>query len=326
MSILDGHVPYIITAGNHDLGTHSAETRDTQFNEYFQASQNPFNDGRLGGILKGTMEPNKLENAFFQVKGPDGRDLLIFSLEFWPRQAVVNWANQVAALPTYADHTAVLLTHSYLNHNNTRTNAPPSSYPGISDDYNDGEQLWQELVKVNGNFEMTFSGHVGGDGVAYLKSVNNDGVDVHQMLINAQFETNGGNGWFRLVEFLKDGKTARVRSFSPFLGYARTDAANTYQIVLTSLFEFVTDYDQNGVVDGGDLAKWQATIGLTNALQTNGDSDGDGDVDGTDFLAWQRTIGSGAVATASGVAPEPGSFVMALGAIAALASLKRRTR
>jgi hypothetical protein len=321
MSILDGHVPYIITAGNHDLGTTSAQTRDTQFNDYFNQTQNPLNDPALGGILKGYKDPGKLENAYFELKAPDGRDLLIFSLEFWPRQSTVAWANQIADLPQYQDHAAVLLTHSYLNHNNTRTNAGPTSYPGISDDYNDGEQLWQELVKLHPNFEMTFSGHVGGDGIAYLKSTGIEGNSVHQMLINAQFETNGGNGWFRIVEFLKDGKTARVRTFSPFLGYARTNAANDYTITLSSLYEQIADYDQNGVVDAGDLAKWRSNLGMTDALQFNGDGDGDGDVDGSDFLAWQRKLGA-AAATA---VPEPSAaFLMA--AVGIGLAVRRRER
>ena len=51
-------------------------------------------------------------------------------------------------------------------------------------------------MKVNGNFEMTFNGHLGGDGTGYRVDKNNAGVDVHQMFLNSQFETNGGNGWF----------------------------------------------------------------------------------------------------------------------------------
>ena len=44
------------------------------------------------------------------------------------------------------------------------------------------------------------------------------------------------------------------------------------------------DFNGDGVVDGADLAKWQADYG------SNGesDADGDGDTDGADFLEWQR--------------------------------------
>ncbi len=44
------------------------------------------------------------------------------------------------------------------------------------------------------------------------------------------------------------------------------------------------DFDNDGDVDGNDLAQWEGDFGL------NGDSDADGDADsdGADFLAWQR--------------------------------------
>ena len=45
---------------------------------------------------------------------------------------------------------------------------------------NDGQQLWTKLVDVAGNFEMTFSGHVGGDGVGHRVNQSNAGDDVHQ--------------------------------------------------------------------------------------------------------------------------------------------------
>jgi hypothetical protein len=49
-----------------------------------------------------------------------------------------------------------------------------------------------------------------------LKSRNDDGQDVHQIVFNAQFLPRGGQGWLRLLEFLPDGKTVHVRTFSPF--------------------------------------------------------------------------------------------------------------
>jgi hypothetical protein len=262
MSILDGHVPYVMALGNHDMGTTNAQSRETQFNDYFQPAQNPLNYSPpaagqpAGGILRGLYQPGRLDNAYFELNAPDGRDLLIFSLEFMPRQAVINWANSVAALPQFADHTAVLLTHTYLNWNDQRTNSDPNDY-GFNGDGHAGVQLWNELVKLNGNFEMTFNGHVGGDGVSYVRSLGDDGNAVHQMLLNTQFETNGGNGWFRVLEFLEDGKSVRVRTYSPFLGLSRTDPANSYTFQLSPLPPRTADFDSDGDVDGRDFLVWQ---------------------------------------------------------------------
>lgn len=330
MSILNGHLPYIMAAGNHDLGTTSAQNRNTQFNEYFKASDNPLVDPAQGGILKGYQVPGELHNAYFEVDAPDGRDLLIFSLEFWPRQATVAWANQIAALPKYADYTAVLLTHSYLNPNNTRADGTPDGYP-VGTDGNDGEELWNELIKLHPNFEMTLNGHVGGDGVGYLKSTGVEGNQVHQMVFNSQFETNGGNGWIRVLEFLDDGKTVHVRTYSPFLNVYRTDAANDFFFTLTQLppVEYAAaDFDHDGFVNGDDLAVWQTNFGVVGtATAQTGDADGDLDVDGADYLLWQQQFTDpSAAATNQAPVPEPSALLLAVGGLLMTLCRRRASR
>lgn len=229
MHVLNGEVPYILATGNHDFGTTNFQSRNTKYNTYFKATDNSLVNPATGGILKGTFEPNRLENAYHEFTAPDGRKMLIFNLEYYPRQAVLNWADSIAGQPQYADHTAVLLTHSFIGSANQRWNA---SYPLEG---NDGAEIWNELVKVNGNFEMTFNGHIGGDQIGYRADANNAGVDVHQMLFNAQFETNAGNGWLRVVEFLEDGQTVRVRTYSPHFDLYRTNGANQFNITVTHL-------------------------------------------------------------------------------------------
>ncbi|MGI9427797.1 MAG: LamG-like jellyroll fold domain-containing protein, partial [Bythopirellula sp.] len=193
MFTLNGEVPYIMSTGNHDHGTTNAQDRSTEFNNYFKATDNPLIDPAQGGILKGTWTPppvgppprggggggtggdtdGPLENAYYEYIAPDGRKLLVFSLEWGPRQDVVDWAESIADDPEYADHTAILLTHAYMYNDDTRYDWAtkgsgqswnPHSY-GTAGDTNDGEELWNELVKLNGNFEMTFNGHVLGDGL-----------------------------------------------------------------------------------------------------------------------------------------------------------------
>jgi hypothetical protein len=229
--MLDGQVPYVLAAGNHDFGTTNFQNRNTQYNTYFKITDNTLNSPATGGIIKGTFEPNKLENSYSTFTAPDGRKMLIFNLEYYPRQAVVDWADSIAGQAQYADHTAVLLTHSFIGSGNTRWNVAPDEYPGIEG--NDGTDMWNELVKVNGNFEMTFNGHLGGDGNGYRVDANNAGVDVHQMFLNSQFETNGGNGWLRVVEFMKDGETVKVRTYSPHFDLYRTNAASNLDLIIT---------------------------------------------------------------------------------------------
>jgi len=71
------------------------------------------------------------------------------------------------------------------------------------------------------------------------------------------------------------------------------------------------DFDEDGSVDGDDLARWRANFS-TGATHMQGNADGDGDVDGRDFLVWQRQLGGAPPATAAAAAsvPEPGALAL----------------
>jgi hypothetical protein len=90
--------------------------------------------------------------------------------------------------------------------------------------------------------------------------------------------------------------------------------------------DFLTaDFDENGVVDGNDLADWRAGFGDTTAAKADGDADADGDVDGNDFLTWQRQLGTLPPTTSAvGAVPEPASAALAVAGVLALAGLRRK--
>ncbi len=50
----------------------------------------------------------------------------------------------------------------------------------------------------------------------------------------------------------------------------------------------IGDYNQDGVVDGGDLNLWESEFGTLAGATADGDEDGD--ADGNDFLLWQRNV------------------------------------
>jgi arylsulfatase A-like enzyme len=71
--------------------------------------------------------------------------------------------------------------------------------------------------------------------------------------------------------------------------------------VLTS--GMIGDFNHDEVVDGQDLAVWQAAFGAT--PNADADADGDGDSDGYDFLAWQRQLGASQPGAPAASVPEP---------------------
>ena len=233
MSVLDGVLPVVCATGNHDYGERNAEDRRTRFNNHFGLTDNPLVcDGRGGGIWRES-PPNirgarTLENAAYVVDVPGERKLLVISLEWGPRKAVVDWARELLTRPEFSGHLGLLLVHSYMHDDNRREGqrdrpGNPHHYgTGKGGDTHDGEDLWKALVQPSKQIELVISGHVMGRHVGYRVDTNTGGTEVHQMLFNAQGlgggsdeKGNGGDGWLRLITFLPDGQSIQVRTFSP---------------------------------------------------------------------------------------------------------------
>ena len=218
---LDGQVPYVLAAGNHDYGYKGVEHRGSNYNTYFPAHKNQANYKLLSAAAKNAGGHPSLENSAFDFTAPDGRKFLFMTLEFAPRDTIVQWAKDVVDDKKYKEHTVALLTHSYLNSKNERIKN--ENYPIKDGNY--GEAVWQKLVAPSKNIQLVFSGHIGGADnfkahVGFKEDKNKAGKKVSQMAFNAQamgggWQGNGGDGWLRILEFLPDGKTVQVHTFSP---------------------------------------------------------------------------------------------------------------
>ena len=232
MSILDGTVPYALVPGNHDYGpSGDASTRDTGLNTHFS-----FDTTAALCTFGGAMEEGKLDNTYhlFEV---NGEAWIILALEWGPRDATIDWANGV--MEQHPGRRGILVTHAYLNHNDRRYDHTDTQYP---QDYNpheyrtpggvnDGEELWQKLVRHH-NFVVTLNGHVLQDGTGYRVDLNDAGQPVHQILANYQMRELGGEGYLRLLEFMPDGDTLRLRTYSPLYDRDLLESDQTFTISL----------------------------------------------------------------------------------------------
>lgn len=249
---LDGQLPYVLCIGNHDYGTHATENRYSQFNSYFPPDRNPLNRRMLVEMAPNASGVRTLENACYEFKPPFGPPMLVFSLEYGPRKAVVEWAGALAARPEYRNHTGVVLTHSYMRSGlRDHRRIVKEDYPPGFSDYTLGETLWQQLVKPSDNIRMVFCGHIidvasHAGHVGFRTDLNVSGRKVHQMLFNAQNEGgnwkgNGGDGWLRILEFLPDGKTVKVRTFSPLFAMSPATQHLAWRTETFDQFEFLMD-------------------------------------------------------------------------------------
>lgn len=243
-SKLDGKVPYVLAAGNHDMGSVAGKFADvrnsTLYNRYF-----PFAHMSQLPAFGGVFEQNKMDNAYYFVQTGKAKWLVV-TLEFGPRNAVLNWADNI--ISQHRDRTVIINTHSYMYSDSTRQgpgdNWRPQAY-GVGKDkgdssVNDGEQIWEKLIKNHSNVRFVFSGHVLNTGVGTLVSINNEGYPVYQMLANYQEgvkgSVKGGNGWLRILDFDFKKKTIQVQTYSPFIKEYRKDTAHNF-LIRNAVFE-----------------------------------------------------------------------------------------
>jgi len=242
---LDGKVPYVLAAGNHDLSWKGGRlSRDADLlNHYFPASS-------LATLPwpTGTFEPGRME-SHYQVLEAFGARWLVLALEHGPRDAVVEWADEV--LSRHADLPAIVVTHAYLSDifgRYNRTNKQPFWPCHDRMDLggcNDGEDLWQKLLSRHDNVVFVFSGHVLHPGAGRLTSDHPSGRHTHQMLANYQTcadlpctnpatgkATRGGDGFLRLVRIDPVARTATVETYSPYLNEKKTDDAHAFVLPL----------------------------------------------------------------------------------------------
>src|SRR5690606_12637477 len=121
------------------------------------------NQPSVGGFF----EAGKTDNSYHTFNA-GGSDWLVLALEWAPRDAVVDWANNVAE--SHPDHKAILVTHAYMYNDETiydwetkgsSQSWNPNVYPVANvpgETINDGQQLWEKLVSKH-NFQFTFNGH-----------------------------------------------------------------------------------------------------------------------------------------------------------------------
>lgn len=244
ISRLDHVVPYVLAAGNHDFGYKNIENRHSFYNKYITADRNPLNENRLQEYFYSTDGMPTLANAAFEWIDPNNIPYLFLNLEFAPRNAVIEWAKEVVDREKYQDHRVIVLTHSYMDAKNKRRVS--ESYPVTDGNY--GEAMWQKLIYPADNIVMVIAGHIGKPNdmkghTAFAQEKNHKGRQVTQMVFNAQalgggWQGNGGDGWLRCLEFLPDGQTVRVNTYSPYFGLSPSTQHLAHDTASYSQFSF----------------------------------------------------------------------------------------
>jgi hypothetical protein len=218
-------VPLLLTTGNHDEGHNgTAKFRHSKLRKYF-----PEPPGIARTVLAETRRSGRIDNAYYRITLPHVT-LGVLALEWAPRASTVKWANGV--LSRYANDRVIIFTHAYLYDDSTRYDWArrgngqlwsPLSYrlaqwESWRDRDHDGERLWNALVRRHSGVFLVLCGHVAGSGAGHLASRGDGGNLVQQVLANFQTLDEGGLGYLRLFEIQPDGRSMRMKTYSPSLG------------------------------------------------------------------------------------------------------------
>lgn len=151
-------------------------------------------------------------------------------MEFAPKDEAIEWAKKVIEKDKYVAHKVILLTHSFLNYKGERF---------IKEDYkispaNYAEAIWQKLVYLSKNIYLVICGHecnITDDehNVSFRTDKNKDGKNIPQMMFNTQTADgqwfgNGRDCWLRIMELMPNGKTIKIKTFSPLFALSPQSA------------------------------------------------------------------------------------------------------
>lgn len=202
LSALDGVIPYVLAPGNHDYMENykgdliAAYERNTDYFEYFFPESRFAATEGFGGTYDGSAV-----NAYYKVTGGKTK-YIIMSLEIYPRDEVLEWANRVAA--ENLDHKLIVVTHSHLDADGTRTEEAESGGSGhyaFNDaaNSNDANAVWEKFIKLHKNMLLYISGHNSSSKTLYNKLTGDGGNTVYEMLIDNQDDDINYKGVGNLV-------------------------------------------------------------------------------------------------------------------------------
>jgi hypothetical protein len=226
---LDHVLPYIISTGNHDYGYTRAETPASHFPAYFTVERNNKYRNCLVAVHNNRMDVPTMENAAYAFADEHWGKLLIIALEYGARDQVLQWAKELCASERFSSYKVFVLIHSYMG---AGDNAPLL----VKDNYkitsiNGGKDIWEKLLLPTDNIRLLICGHYAkadenfASNVGFRVDKNKAGHDVFQMMFNTQalgggLSGNGGDGWLRVLEFMPDGKTVHVITYSPLFAFS----------------------------------------------------------------------------------------------------------
>ncbi|MBR2442427.1 MAG: metallophosphoesterase, partial [Clostridia bacterium] len=242
---MDGLVTYSLVRGNHDDPEGFVETFGT--------------DSSYANQYTWCYDNNTLNTIHTFTAG--SYNYMVVALNFGPSDEVLEWAGEIIEAHPY--HNVIITTHGYSAPDNTTLDKgdnpdAPSYYPE-QDTHNNGDDMWNKLVRKYENISMVLSGHIGLTDIIYRQDKGDHGNVVTQMCINPQRldgNIDGQTGMVATFYVNEDGETVSVEYYSTirekFFG-----TQNQFDFTMSSVEskpEFYVDKNVEAFVRAGEVA------------------------------------------------------------------------
>lgn len=238
-NILEGrHIPFTYCSGNHDMGRHASSRNTDMMNTYLPYSRYSRHD-----YFGGAFEEGKVDNTWHTFSRGDYR-FLVISLEFGPRNKVIEWAKTV--IEQHPKYNIIINTHNYLGtddkHRSGGVSAGEIGKATGDEQANDGIDIWNKLVSPYPNCLFVFCGHVTGKGIGNLISTGKHGNKVYQYLANYQGGVDGPqserNGMLRIVDLYPENKSFTIKTYSPYTDKYKTEPGQEFHVTNVDFIKF----------------------------------------------------------------------------------------
>lgn len=190
-------IPFVYCLGNHDYGNNgSSKERKSNFPEKMMP-------------VRDLVMPSSQWDNYVRFLMLGDTKIAILSLEFAPRNEVLEWADEV--IRTYPDTPFILLTHAFLNNSgkifdssgpNCDNKWSQKQYVMGGDYVNDSKEIFDKIVANNSNVKFIICGHcVSKKYIECLEEKNSSGGSVYCIMVNYQHYKDGGSGNIGLLDY-----------------------------------------------------------------------------------------------------------------------------
>lgn len=233
-SLLDAiNIPYVMPPGNHDYGNgfNPAPRDATNYNNTLPPSRFIGQPWYVGHFGTGS------ENSY--IKFDVGtKKFFVIALEFLPRDTILAWAGHLCDSLYAVDPTrdVMITTHAYQSWTgqlaNDTTVYSTATY-GMTSGNNNGQQMWDKLIKKKRNIKWVFNGHFivfnynyntatqdpspGLGLTAHMLATGENGNMINQLYANYQDDTLGGRGYIMRLLFKPSQNKVEVKFYSTYL-------------------------------------------------------------------------------------------------------------